>query len=105
MSLAKQSLTVTAVGNFSLGAQVSAYAVAGFIYLSVKGQATAAINNAVIATLSGDKSFAYPTTLAIGVGTEWNITGVGYAFLNAKNITATLASGQWAHIVAAIPYA
>lgn len=103
--LTPRQLGITAGTNVTFGTQKAVYALGGFIYVSVKGRADAAINNAVIATIVGEESFIYPTTLPIGIGSEWNITKTGYGFLNARNITATLASGEWFHIVATVPYA
>lgn len=103
--LTPRQLGITAGTNVTLGSQNAVYALGGFIYLSVKGKANAAINNAVIASIVGEERFIYPTTFPIGIGSEWNITKTGYGFLNARNITASLASGEWFHIVATIPYA
>lgn len=97
-------LTVTAGANVTLGAN-KACIIDGFIYLSIKGKANAAISNAVVATISGDKNFVSPTTIPVGIGAEWNITSAGYGFLSGKTITATVASGSWFHIVATVPYA
>ena len=97
-------LTVTAGTNVTLGTN-KACIVDGFIYLSVKGKANAAITNAVVATISGDTNFISPTTIPIGIGGEWNITSAGYGFINGKSLTATVPSGSWFHLVATIPYA
>lgn len=76
-----------------------------FIYISVKFQANENIENETVVTLDMDKNFYYPTTIPIGTGTQWSITGTGSGYLTGKTIVARISSGQWGHIVATIPWA
>lgn len=82
------------------------YLVGGrYIYMAVKGYATAAITNAGIFIFSGDKNVMTPGSVAIGLGNQWGISSVGYGYLNAKTFTATIPNGSWFHINIMVPTA
>ena len=100
------ALTLTAATGVTLSSTSCAYLCGGkYLYIYAKGQATQAITNSTLCTVSGDKNFITASTVPIGIGTEWAITSVGYGFLSAKNIVGRVSSGQWFHINIMVPVA
>lgn len=99
----KSAVNVTAGANVTISVNHS-YEIGGnLLFISVKGYASAAIDNAVLFTMSSSKNIVAPMTTPIGTGTEWGITGTSYGFMQAKQVVARVASGQWFHICTMVP--
>lgn len=100
------ALTLTAATGVTLSDASRVYLCGGkYLYIYVKGQATQTINNGYLCTFSGGKNIITPSTVPIGIGTEWDITSVSYGFLSAKNVVGRVQSGQWFHVNVMVPVA
>lgn len=95
----KTSITVTAATNVVIDVNKS-YKCGKVLFLNVKGHATSPINNGALFTLSGASLNPVGFTFPIGLGIEWNITGVGYGYVaNAQQISGRVGQDVYFHIV------
>ena len=81
-----------------------------FLYLCVKGLANTEIVNQRLFTVALNRSILVTgSTMAIGIGTEWNMESIGYAFMSKDNsgiyVTARVPSDKWFHINILLPLA
>lgn len=97
------AVAVTAGANVTIDTNKS-YAVGKMLFLSVKGHASADVNNAELFTISGGVTLN-PTdyTFFCGVGAAWSLTGIGYCYVNGNKVTGRITSGQYFHICVTIP--
>lgn len=92
---------VTAKTNFVIDTNNSRR-IGNVIVVSVKGHATGALSSGGMFGLDFTGTIRNGSnTFPIGIGSEWNITSVGYGYFNSqsKNFsTQTLTSGQYVHL-------
>lgn len=96
------AVAVTAGENVIIDTNKS-YAVGKMLFLSVKGHASADVNNAELFTISGVTFNPTSYTFFCGVGAAWSLTGIGYCYANENQVAGRVTSGQYFHICATIP--
>lgn len=98
----RTAVDVTAGANVTIDTNKS-YAVGKMLFLSVKGHASADVNNAELFTISGVTANPTEYTFFCGVGAAWSLTGIGYCYINGNKVNGRVTSGQYFHICITIP--
>lgn len=99
----KTAVNVTAAENVTIDVNKS-YKIGKMLFLSVKGHVSANIDNGNIFTVDSSATLdPVGYTLFCGIGSAWNVTSVGYLYINLQTFSARVQNGQYFHICQMLP--
>ncbi len=71
--------------------------------LIVKGKTTQAVTNVGLVGWSNYPIGCEGSTVAVPIGSEWDVTGVAYGYLGQYELVARIPADTWFHICLAFP--
>ena len=101
----KTEVTITAAEGVVMSSTSRAYITGTNIAIYAKGRVTTNIINQNLFTFGGNKNIISAITFPIGIGSEWDITSIGYGFASGKAVVGRVNEGQWFHVNIFIPFA